>query len=88
MQGIDNSRLSLFLHANILGLIRPNDGQGDVADGPQRGGAAVLGGQAAQEDTEVRIQGHWAGITFHSRDTMFDHLGKFFILYLSTLLLP
>jgi len=44
----------------LQGLIRPNDSQGDVADGPQRGGAAVLGGTAAQEDPEVRIQGHWA----------------------------
>ena len=61
VQGIDNSRLSLFLHANILGLIRPNDGQGDVADGSQCRGAAVLGGKAAQENPEVRIQGHRAG---------------------------
>ena len=61
VQGIDNSGLSLFLHANILGLIRPNDGQGDVADGSQCRGAAVLGGKAAQENPEVRIQGHWAG---------------------------
>ena len=41
----------------VVGELRPDHGQGDAADGPQRGGAAVLGGPAPQEDTEVRIQG-------------------------------
>ena len=46
VQGIVTAN-SPNLQTNFLGLIRPNDGQGDVADGSQRGGAAVLGGKAA-----------------------------------------
>ena len=37
------------------GELRPHDSQGNVADGPHRGGAAVLGGQTVETYPEVGV---------------------------------
>ena len=50
-------RVLKVVFSHFVGELRPDNSQGDAADGAQRGGATVLGLQASQEDTEVRIQG-------------------------------
>ncbi len=54
---MEKRRVLKVVFSYVVGELRPNNSQGDAADGAQRGGATVLGLQAAQEDTEVRIQG-------------------------------
>jgi hypothetical protein len=50
-------RVLKVVFAYFVGELRPDNSEGDAADGAQRGGATVLGLQASQEDTEVGIQG-------------------------------
>ncbi len=50
-------RVLKVVFSYFVGELRPNNSEGDAADGAKRGGATVLGLQASQEDTEVWIQG-------------------------------
>ena len=53
--------ISQYIYSGCLGELRPDHGQGDAVDGPERGGAAVLGRQATQAHPEVRIQSRRTG---------------------------
>ncbi len=54
---IEKRRVLTVVFSYVVGELRPDNSQGDAADGAQCGGATVLGLQASQEDTEVGIQG-------------------------------
>ena len=49
-----------------LGELRPDYGQGDAPDGSHGRGAAVLGRQTSQADTEVGLQGSRTGTVQYS----------------------